>query len=444
MLKWRTYIVLFLTIVFAGGIIYRLTDLQIFQHEYYSALAQGQHNFFKEIKGERGKILAQQKNKEPVLLATNNSWFLLFSCPNKIKNKEETALKLSKVIDLKKDEILNKISQEKSYIVIEKGLKKEKAEEIRELNLGGVYLSKKGGRYYPYNTLASNVLGFVETEHNNGQYGIEGAYNDLLKGEEGFSKGITTVHGYLLDNSSPEIEKGEDLTLTIDFNVQSVAENLLKEAKEKYEIEGGSITIMNPKKGNILALATLPNFNPNEYEKENKMEVFQNPVTQKLYEPGSVFKPITMAAALNENKIKPDTSYIDEGSVEINGWTIHNYHKKEYEEQTMTDVLAKSINTGAIFAQQKLGEENFLEYIDNFGFFTKTNIGLSEANSENKELKKEREVNLATASFGQGIEITPIQILRSFSAIANNGKIINPYIVERNQNENEKQIIEEL
>src|SRR6056297_3083720 len=389
MAKWRTYIVLFLIICFAGGIVYQLINLQVYQQDYYSALAQGQHNFFEEIKGERGEILAQQKNGELIPLATNNIWYLLFSCPNKIKNKEEAALELSKIIDLDKEEILNKISQESSYTKIKEELSKEKAEKIREKNIEGIYLTKKGGRYYPYDTLASNLLGFVGAGHK-GQYGIEGAYNDLLKGERGLSRGITTVHGYLLDSKSPEIKEGKDLVLTIDFNIQSVAEDLLKEAKEKYEIEGGSITIMDPKSGKILALATLPNFNPNKYEEYaegEKMEVFQNSVTQKLYEPGSVFKPITMAAALNEDKIKPDTTYIDEGSVKIGGWTIENYHQKKYGEQTMTGVLKKSINTGAVFAQQRLEEDKFLDYIKKFDFFSKPNVGLPEVASDNPELK---------------------------------------------------------
>ncbi len=443
MAKWRTYIVLFLIICFAGGIVYQLINLQVYQQDYYSALAQGQHNFFEEIKGERGEILAQQKNGELIPLATNNTWFLLFSCPNKIQDKEETALKLSKIVDLEKEEILDKILQDSSYIKLQKELDKETAEKIRELELKGIYLSKKGGRYYPYDTLASNILGFVGAEHNKGQYGVEEAYNSLLKGERGLAKGVA-ARGYLLDSQSADIKKGEDLILTIDFNIQSVAEDLLKKAKEEYGAEGGSITIMDPKTGKVLALATLPNFNPNKYEeyaKEKKMEVFQNSVTQKLYEPGSVFKPITMAAALNEEKIKPDTTYIDEGSIKINGWTIENYKGRKYGERTMTEVLKKSINTGAVFAQQKLDPGKFLEYIKSFGLFSKTEIGIPETNSENIELQKERGVNLATASFGQGIEITPIQLLRAFSAIANNGELVNPYLIKNYQNQKTKQII---
>ena len=162
------------------------------------------------------------------------------------------------------------------------------------------------------------------------------------------------------------------------------------------------------------------------------MFIFQNPALQSFFEPGSVFKPITMASAIEEKKITPETTYIDEGMVKISKTPIYNYAKRTYGEQTMTQVLEKSINTGAVFAEQQLGSNLFLEYLEKFGLFEKTGIDLQgEVSSQNQEFKKGYEINFATASFGQGIKITPIQLVKAFSAIANNGKMAKPYLVKK-------------
>jgi cell division protein FtsI/penicillin-binding protein 2 len=217
---------------------------------------------------------------------------------------------------------------------------------------------------------------------------------------------------------------------------------LLEEAKGNLDIEEGSIVVINPNSGEILALANFPNFNPNQYSTITDFDVFQNSVTQKIFEPGSVFKPITMAAAINEGKVTPQTTYLDPGVVEFDGWPIYNYEQRVYRgketaEITMTEVLEKSVNTGAVFAEQKLGRELFFEYIERFGIFEPTGIDLREIVPENKEfhegLKMGREINFATASFGQGIEMTPIQLLRAYCAIANGGELIKPYLVREIQ-----------
>jgi cell division protein FtsI (penicillin-binding protein 3)/stage V sporulation protein D (sporulation-specific penicillin-binding protein) len=190
-------------------------------------------------------------------------------------------------------------------------------------------------------------------------------------------------------------------------------------------------------------MANFPNFNPNQYSKEKDLEVFQNSTIQKIFECGSVFKPITMAIALNEGKITPDTTFKDEGFVKVGVETIYNFDKtKKYGIQTMTQVLEKSLNTGAVFVSQLINHNTFLEYLDRFGFNEKTGIDLQgEVLPQNQGLKNGREINFATASFGQGIEMTPLQLIRAFSVIANGGDLIKPYIVEKivsNQNEEVK------
>ncbi len=196
---------------------------------------------------------------------------------------------------------------------------------------------------------------------------------------------------------------------------------------------------MEPHSGRVIALAVFPSFDPNqyrEYAKEDNFEIFQNSASQKLFEPGSVFKPITMAAALDQGVITPQTTYIDPGIIEIGGWPIYNYDQRVYPGKiTMTEVLEKSINTGAVFAQSQISHDIFLEYIERFGIFEETGIDLQEeVFSKNEEFKKGYEINFATASFGQGIEMTPINLARAFCAIANGGKLVQPYIVEKIKN----------
>jgi cell division protein FtsI/penicillin-binding protein 2 len=189
---------------------------------------------------------------------------------------------------------------------------------------------------------------------------------------------------------------------------------------------------MEPNSGKIIALANFPNFNPNEHSTYKNFGIFQNEAIQKLFEPGSVFKPVTMAGALDEEKITPTTTYDDPGEIKIGSYTIFNYDGRTYgKDITMTQVLEKSINTGAVFAAKQLGNNLFLKYLDDFGFFEKTGVDLvGESFSKNKNLKEGREINFATASFGQGIAITPLQLARAMCVIANGGKLVKPYLVE--------------
>jgi cell division protein FtsI/penicillin-binding protein 2 len=395
------------------AIIGRLFFIQVLQGDFYKALSQG-YAVEEEIEAERGEVFF--KNEEP--LAINKDWFLVFASPRKVEEKEETAEKLAETLNLNKDSILEKLKEDNLYEVIKRQLTDEEIAKINELSLAGIHLEKKSGRYYPQESLASQIVGFLDA-NKNGQYGIEGGYDEILKG----------------NRKNP----GQDLILTIDYSIQFIAEKLLAEAQEDLDIESGEIIVIEPNSGKILALANFPNFNPNQYSEITDLDVFQNSATQKIFEPGSVFKPITFAAALNEGKITPQTTYLDPGVVEFDGWPIYNYEQRIYRgettaEITMTEVLEKSVNTGAVFVEQRLGRELFFEYIEKFGFFEKTKIDLQETIPENKEFhegwEQGREINFATAAYGQGIEMTPIQLVRAYSVIANGGKLITPYIVE--------------
>lgn len=412
MRKGRVNLILFFVFVCGLVIIGRLFYIQVIKGDYYKAMVQGMYISDEEYLGERGEIFFQKG--EP--MAININFPLVYASSREVENKEEAAQKLSEIISIDKEVILEQLKKDSLYEALKKKLSEEEVKKIKELNISGIYLGEEKGRYYPQETLASQLSGFLDADRR-GRYGLEGYYDNILKGKRE--------------------QKGSDLFLTVDYSIQFTAEKLLAEAQKSLKIEGGEIIVMDPKTGKILAMANFPNFNPNQYSKVDDLDIFQNSATQKFFEPGSVFKPITMASAIDRGSITPQTKYTDYGVLKIGGSTITNYGNRTWGERTMTEVLENSINTGAVFAEQQLGNTLFLKYVDSFGVFEPTGIDIDEVYSENKEFKKGYEINFANASFGQGIEMTPIQLLRAYSAILNNGKIVRPYIVEKIKNNDE-------
>lgn len=398
----------------------------------------GQQVGFSNIVGVRGQIFctSSQKDKgvkgsgEIKSLSINTDSWTISVNPNQILEISTFAEMLSGKIGIAREEIEKKLENNESHIVIKKKVSSDELDEIKALNLKGLYWQNEPERFYPQGELLAQTLGFLGGE-GKGQYGVEGYYNNILEGKFGVKKEKKGLSSLLFDNSSISLD-GSDIYLTIDYNIQFQAESLLKQAKEKFDIDEGQIIVIKPDSGRILALADFPSFDPNYYSKEKDLGIFQNGAVQKLFEPGSIFKPFTMASALNEGKITPDTTYVDTGSLKFGSYTIKNFNDKVYDKKTMTEVLESSINTGVVFAQQQIGNKLFFEYVDKFGFTKKTGIDIQgEVNSQNENLKNGPDVTFATASFGQGIEVTPIQIVRAFSAFANGGKLVKPYIVEK-------------
>ena len=395
--SWRINFVFLFFLSFAGLMVWRLVQLQIIRGDYYRALAEGFHESSGDALPERGEFFL--KNGEA--LAVNKNFPLVFASPVKVENPQEAAPELARILQLPEDQVAKKLQKDALYSLLKKKLTPEEVESLKKINLEGIYLRQERNRYYPQESLLSQALGFVDANFE-GKYGLEEYYNEELLEEK-------------------------DITLTIDYNIQFQAEKALKGAGENLKIEAGEILVADPQSGAILAMANFPGFNPNiygEYAENGNLGIFQNGSTQKIFEPGSVFKAITMAAGLEEEKVNPQSKYVDEGFVLVSGRTISNYNNRIYGEQTMTNVLEKSINTGAIFVERQLGNNLFLKYIEKFGFFEKTGIDVPETYSENKEFKKGYDVNFATASFGQGVGITSVQLVRAYSAIANGGNLI--------------------
>lgn len=303
-------------------------------------------------------------------------------------------------------------------------------------------------RYYPKGRSTAHVLGFVGFLGNQrvGQYGVEAYYDEILSGlTKTQSLGSSPTYARFRQlksiflnekeqNGSIEVQSlkrdGEDLVLTIDPNIQSYVEARLGEVLKKYSSRKGQIIVQDPSSGAILAMAASPSFDPNTYGKSSFAE-FLNPNVQEQFEPGSTFKAITMAGAIDAGVLNPETTYTDTGIVQIGKYAIRNYNDESNGVQTMREVLEKSLNTGIVFAERRLGDDKFLNYVVAFGFGQKAGIDLAgEVSGNIQNLYENHAVNFATAAFGQGIAVTPLQLVNAYSAIANGGKLMRPYVVK--------------
>ncbi len=434
--KWRINLTLFLFLIVGVTILMRLFSFQVIDSDYWKALAQGQHRFHTQLQGSRGSIYLSSQNGTLHPLAVDRRWDFVYLSPAELHRKEEDlneiATILSETLNLDKEFLLSRINRENSmYEKIKDRISSEEVDLLKEKNLPGVYIAQDNSRYYPQGSLASHIVGFVGGS-GDGQYGIEGYYDDLLQGATALQEGERWSGGYLLKRSITQPQRGEDLILTIDYNIQFMAEKILKEYQKSLDFDKATIIVAEPNTGAILALANLPDFDPNSYSKERNVEIFKNQAIQSIFEPGSIFKSITFAIALEEDKITPQTKYIDEGFVKIGGHTIRNYAQRTWGEQTMTEALGKSINTAAVLAEKLIGHEAFLNYLDKFEFFEPTGIDLQgEVFSRNLSFKEGYEINFANASFGQGVSFTSAQIIKAFSALANGGRLIDPHLVVR-------------
>lgn len=433
----RIYVLAFFVLALAGIIAVRLYFLQVISYVAYKALANDQHSIFQKLIPKRGEIFLTGKDGlYPV--AVNKETKMAYAVPKEMENADEGARKIAEILGLDAEELKNKLGRpEDMYEVLKHRLSDEEISRIKELNLKGVHLADEDFRYYPAGELASNVLGFVGWKGQNlgGRYGTEAYFDSELKGREGNLFQNRDTAGRWISTGNKEInysQDGDDLVLTLDHVVQYEAEKILKSAIEKYEADRGTVIVMEVSAGKILAMASYPNFDPNNYQDVSDLEAFQNLAVSGVYEPGSVFKTMTLAAAIDSGRISPDTTYVDSGVVKEAGYEIRNSDLKAYGKQTMTQVLEKSLNTGAIFAEKLLGNNNFSDYVKRFGFGEVTNIDLPGEGvgsiSNLKNLKSD--IQFFTASFGQGISVTPIQLVSAYNVIANGGILVKPQIVE--------------
>lgn len=418
----------------------RLFQKQVLQHDQYKALAEKQYTIEENVPAKRGQILAVDNwsNQQYFPVATNLSMYSVMAIPRNIQDKAGTASKLAPLISMPEKDIYDQINNNKPYIpALQKKVDYQTAKQIDDLKLRGIYLQAGEQRYYPENELFSHLLGYVDTEQK-GKYGLEGYYDSELSGKAGSSVTNTDNAVDSLNPTSSGVVNGSDLYLTIDRNIQYQANKLLNEAITKNGATGGTIIVQDPMTGGILAMVSSPNYNPNDYSKVDSVAVFNNPAVASVYEPGSVFKVITMAAAIDKAVVEPDTTGVFGSSVKVQSYEIKTSTGKAYGKETMTQVLQNSDNVAAVWVEQKLGNPTFDDYIKNFGFSQKTGIDLdTEELGQLLPIKQWRPIHGATISFGQGIAVTPLQLVSAISAIANQGKLMKPYVVTQIKNPNQ-------
>ncbi|NCF74958.1 MAG: hypothetical protein GWO87_00505 [Xanthomonadaceae bacterium] len=459
-----------LTIIFLFNllIILKLFNLQITNGKFFAEASNNQHSIYQKITPERGEIFLEEDDDKNKLypVGINYKLALIYSNPKIIVNIKKTANDLTKILkplwleelkenmNKKDDDIVQKIEDEfiqkkhdelqkklenkdDPYEILAKKIPNKQLKQIINLRNRGIGYIEKNYRYYPENRMLSHIIGFVgyDKDKQKGQYGIEGYFDNLLRGKQGSAFLEKDAFGYLIPNRKSKIIKaknGSDIVLTINLPIQFKVCEELKKAVEKHKADKGMVIVMNPDTGAIIAMCSIPDYDPNFYYKEKDLSIFNNPVIFDQYEPGSVFKAITMSAGIDTGKVSPNTVYDDKGCVKIGVNKICNSDLKAHHKQTMTNVLEKSLNTGAIFVSNKIGREEFKKYVENFGFGESTGIELGpESIGDIRSLNKKKEIYGATASFGQGISVTPLQMANAFSAIANGGKLMKPYIVKK-------------
>lgn len=419
-----------------GALIFNFYNLQIKKGEYYSIKAATQHQLLGDLNARRGNIYFSDKNNNRIPAALNKNYQVIFAVPKEIEDAEEAAGILSDMLGLDRDDLLASFSKPNDlYELLLRKATPDQIKSVRDSNISGIYIDDEDYRFYPFSELASQLLGFVgagSEGRDSGKYGIESFYEHVLKGEPGEMQGDKIKKGV----------PGEDVYLTIDRNIQARAEEILKSVVENYKADSGTVIVEEPATGKILAIGNYPNFDPNSFS-EYPLGVFSNPALQSLYEPGSIMKILTVASGLDAGKITPETKYYDTGSLTLNGKTIKNWDLKAHGYVTIREVIEQSINTGAAFAEAKLGHDNFYNYLVKFGLKEETGIDLpGEVVGNLRNLEKSfREINFATASFGQGVSVTPIALANAFSAIANGGMLMRPYVSADSKPESLRRVI---
>lgn len=419
-------------------LIARLFMLQIVEHKEYQALAARQHRLVKDILPERGTIYAHDKAGKLIPLALNRVHKNLVASPKIIENPDEISDFIIQNFEVQKDDVIQKITKKNDqYEVLIKKIDAVKADELERKLPRGLFFEEEKRRIYPYGSLGSNLLGFVSIEKQEevGRYGLERFYQKDLAGKRGFLEGAKDAAGFWVALARRILnppEHGSHVALTVDYNIQRKAEEVLKNLSQKWSPSSALILVLEPATGKIISEVVNPSFDPNEFSKVRDYSQFLNLAVESMFELGSVLKPVTMAAGIEEGVVNAETTYEDTGEVKISGYTIKNFDNRAHGTQTMTQVLEQSLNTGAVFVARKLGHEKQLQYLKKFGFGEKTGVDMpGELSGDISHLAAGRDIDFATASFGQGIAVTPIQLASAIAAIANKGVLMEPYIVER-------------
>lgn len=488
----RIRFVFFVVVIVMGLLTTRLFYLQVVRHGYYTKRAKQQHVLVEELLPKRGTIFLQDYETHSLVPgALSQDLGFVFAVPSEIEDVASTVDQVVRILGLTFDEkkqveeiqetdvLVEDMEEEVPHIVgteldqpepvasvpvpvgttleptefdrfvkrlsnksdpyepIKRGVPEEQLAQLRALELPGIYYTRDPSRLYPEPGLGGQVLGFVGRDDQGnpvGRYGIEGYFEDELAGTPGRLETEKDVAGRAVGIGErtyvPAVD-GADVVLTIDRTIQFMACKALRQSVLQFQAERGSVVIMDPKTGDILAMCGYPDFDPERYGETSDISVFNNPVTFGAYESGSVFKAMTMAAALDSGVVTPSSTFDDPGEVKVGPYTIRNSDKKAHGTVTMTEVLEESLNTGTAYLVDAMGYDVFKTYVRAFGFGTKVGLQLeTESPGDISSLDKDGDIYAITASFGQGITVTPLQLLQAYAAIANGGILMKPRVVQ--------------
>jgi cell division protein FtsI/penicillin-binding protein 2 len=464
--RWRMRVLRYALFGVVGIIILRLFFLQVVNAGFYGSLADGQHTFYQELIAERGTVWVRDwKDGSEYAAATNEATGFVYAEPRKVEDPEETAQMLARILGyevhrtsvvddvVKEGEepeedaveqgptdyeiLLARLSKENDpYEPVARNVSQTVLDQIIAADLDGVYYVLEKTRSYPEKKLGGHVFGFLAQTASGsfGQYGLEGYFDEYLAGTNGFLDVVTDSGGSWIGVGKREFQQasdGGDLLLTIDRTVQYEICRLLAEGVQRYDATSGSVVVLEPATGRVMAMCNAPDFDPNEYNNVEDVSIYNNNSIFTPYEPGSVMKPLVVAGAIDVGAISPSQTYEDTGEEKIDQYTIRNSDLKAHGVQTMTQVLEQSLNTGMIYIMRQMGGPVMTQYFEDFGFGTLTGISLdTESAGTISALYKDTEIYYATGSYGQGITTTLLQLASAYGALANNGWLMEPYVVQ--------------
>jgi cell division protein FtsI (penicillin-binding protein 3) len=414
----------------------RLVYWQVVRHSDMAHLAAVYHDDTITLPAARGNILDRNGN----LLVTNTAVFSIFASPDQISASErkDIAARVAPLLQLSAADIQVKLATTRQFVYLARRVPASVAHTLDAMRLPGIGKLAETQRTYvdggvAGTSLAANLLGFVNDE-GMGNYGIEGFYDKTLAGQPGFEATVRDLANrpiVLSDRQRREPVNGMTLQLSLDSTIQVVAERALADGVQKYQAESGSLIIMEPATGRIVAWADVPSYNANQFATTPTARFF-DPIVSSVYEPGSVMKVVTLCGALDDHAITPDTRFNETGVAVVGGVAIHNWDNRAHGNVTMTQVLQNSLNVGAVKAQQMEGAAPFYQYMQKFGIGSPTGIDVAAETAEPlRDLAKWRPVELATASYGQGVDATAIEMLAAVNVAATGGNLVWPHVVDQ-------------
>lgn len=439
----RIKIIMLIFFIIFLFVVIKIFYIQVIEYKKINTLANDLWSRNLPVGADRGRIL----DRNGKVIVDNKTVASLVVVPSQIKDKKDASKKISEILNVSYDEIYKHLSKKTSIERVHpegRNLDSDIADKINNLNIDGVYLLKESKRNYIYKDLLSHVIGYTGID-NQGLSGLELKYDTILTGVNGSIKYYSDGKGNRLSLSEKydTPTNGQDIKLTIDLDIELALENELNLAMTKYNAEGAIGIVMDPNNGEILAMSSKPSFDPANYKNYTEEVINRNLAIWANFEPGSTFKIVTLAAAINENKVNLfEEHFYDTGGIKVENATLHCWKRKGHGDETFLQVVENSCNPGFVVLGQRLGKETLFKYITALGFGKKTGIDLNgEATGILFNLDKVGPVELATTSFGQGVSVTALQQVASVSAIINGGTYYKPYIVKKvGDKENKKTI----